>query len=125
MASHPARGPGRSGGARTPNPRFWRPVLYQLSYTPLSMTYNLSGRRCPPNCPRARYRTPSPYPRHPDTATGSRQVSFGASGGLYTRSKRDVELCGGVFLHRWRDVAVEVERHADRGVPEPFLCDLR
>ena len=26
---------GRSGGARTPNPRFWRPVLYQLSYTPL------------------------------------------------------------------------------------------
>src|ERR1700724_1664909 len=25
---------GRSGGARTPNPRFWRPVLYQLSYTP-------------------------------------------------------------------------------------------
>src|SRR6202521_398093 len=36
MASHPARGPGRSGGARTPNPRFWRPVLYQLSYTPSS-----------------------------------------------------------------------------------------
>src|SRR6185437_6019199 len=27
--------PGRSGGARTPNPRFWRPVLYQLSYTPI------------------------------------------------------------------------------------------
>src|SRR5204863_7732831 len=26
---------GRSGGARTPNPRFWRPVLYQLSYTPI------------------------------------------------------------------------------------------
>ena len=25
---------GRSGGARTPSPRFWRPVLYQLSYTP-------------------------------------------------------------------------------------------
>src|SRR5690606_35705278 len=29
-----ALGSGRSGGARTPNPRFWRPVLYQLSYTP-------------------------------------------------------------------------------------------
>src|ERR1700730_11902943 len=28
------RRPGRSGGARTPSPRFWRPVLYQLSYTP-------------------------------------------------------------------------------------------
>jgi hypothetical protein len=26
---------GRSGEARTPNPRFWRPVLYQLSYTPV------------------------------------------------------------------------------------------
>src|ERR1700740_1523781 len=26
---------GRSGGDRTPNPRFWRPVLYQLSYTPM------------------------------------------------------------------------------------------
>jgi hypothetical protein len=29
------RRPGRSGGARTPSPRFWRPVLYQLSYTPI------------------------------------------------------------------------------------------
>ena len=27
-------GPGRSGRARTYDPRFWRPVLYQLSYTP-------------------------------------------------------------------------------------------
>ena len=24
----------RAGGTRTPNPRFWRPVLYQLSYSP-------------------------------------------------------------------------------------------
>src|ERR1700679_1105763 len=31
---------GRSGGARTPNPRFWRPVLYQLSYTPNSSFNN-------------------------------------------------------------------------------------
>src|SRR5947207_8602811 len=30
---------GRSGGARTPNPRFWRPVLYQLSYTPMRGRY--------------------------------------------------------------------------------------
>src|SRR5690606_33814027 len=28
------RGNGRSGGTRTPGPRFWRPMLYQLSYTP-------------------------------------------------------------------------------------------
>ena len=28
------RADGRSGGARILNPRFWRPVLYQLSYTP-------------------------------------------------------------------------------------------
>src|SRR5438046_2608739 len=40
---HPARGPGRSGGARTPNPRFWRPVLYQLSYTPSSTGPRASG----------------------------------------------------------------------------------
>ena len=26
---------GRSGGNRTPNLRFWRPALYQLSYTPM------------------------------------------------------------------------------------------
>ena len=25
---------GRPGGSRTPSPRFWRPVLYQLSYWP-------------------------------------------------------------------------------------------
>src|SRR3984893_1702205 len=31
-------GVGRSGGARTPNPRFWRPVLYQLSYTPVPIS---------------------------------------------------------------------------------------
>ncbi len=33
-----------SGGARTPNPRFWRPVLYQLSY----------GRPCLPSWRRRR-----------------------------------------------------------------------
>src|SRR3546814_8417933 len=33
-AGTPAAYAGRSGGARTPNPRFWRPVLYQLSYPP-------------------------------------------------------------------------------------------
>src|SRR3981081_4317055 len=28
---------GRSGRARTCDPRFWRPVLYQLSYTPVGL----------------------------------------------------------------------------------------
>src|ERR1044071_1622161 len=28
---------GRSGGTRTHNPRFWRPVLYQLSYAPIPL----------------------------------------------------------------------------------------
>ena len=34
---HSARlgGHGRGGGARTPDPRFWRPMLFQLSYTPM------------------------------------------------------------------------------------------
>ena len=36
---------GRSGEARTPNPRFWRPVLYQLSYTPSDL--NLLTFPCP------------------------------------------------------------------------------
>src|SRR5262249_44738402 len=27
--------PCRAGGTRTPNPRFWRPVLYRLSHCPL------------------------------------------------------------------------------------------
>src|SRR5215467_2194020 len=36
---------GRSGGARTPNPRFWRPVLYQLSYTPTLVATNLDPYR--------------------------------------------------------------------------------
>ena len=26
---------GRSGRTRTPDPRFWRPMLFQLSYTPI------------------------------------------------------------------------------------------
>ena len=28
---------GRGGGTRTPGARFWRPTLYQLSYTPSNM----------------------------------------------------------------------------------------
>src|SRR6267378_1012334 len=32
---HPSDfGFGRAGGTRTPNRRFWRPLLYQLSYRP-------------------------------------------------------------------------------------------
>ena len=33
---------GRRGGTRTPNPRFWRPVLYQLSYTPTAAPFAAS-----------------------------------------------------------------------------------
>jgi hypothetical protein len=35
---------GRAGGARTPDPRFWRPVLYQLSYSPKKHTRRRSAR---------------------------------------------------------------------------------
>src|SRR5947208_1329133 len=31
---------GRSGGTRTPDRRFWRPLLSQLSYTPAHRQYN-------------------------------------------------------------------------------------
>src|SRR3569832_2214742 len=33
-AAAPLIDSGSSGGTRTPGPRFWRPMLYQLSYTP-------------------------------------------------------------------------------------------
>ena len=33
-ALHRSSWTNRAGGTRTPNPRFWRPVLYQLSYDP-------------------------------------------------------------------------------------------
>src|SRR5208283_573177 len=41
---------GRSGGTRTPSPRFWRPVLYQLSYTPVGPTGRLSMPQRRPGC---------------------------------------------------------------------------
>src|SRR5438874_7079780 len=31
---------GRGGATRTPDPRFWRPLLYQLSYTPVPVGAN-------------------------------------------------------------------------------------
>src|SRR5262249_4921612 len=43
-----ARGPatnGRPGGTRTPNPRFWRPVLHQLSYWPVLVILSEPARR--------------------------------------------------------------------------------
>src|SRR5262252_2716714 len=35
---------GRSGGTRTPGLRFWRPPLYQLSYTPKNSSWPASER---------------------------------------------------------------------------------
>src|SRR5262249_2031276 len=43
----------------------------------------------------------------------------------YSRSKRHVELSRGVFLHRRRDVAVEVKGHGYRRMPEALLRHLR
>ena len=40
----PSRGNGRPGRNRTRNPRFWRPVLYQLSYRP-AVIARVSPRR--------------------------------------------------------------------------------
>ena len=38
---------GRSGGTRTHGPRFWRPMLYQLSYTPRNTSWPGAGARRP------------------------------------------------------------------------------
>ena len=35
---------GRRGGNRTPNQRFWRPLLYQLSYTPVVISFRRHSR---------------------------------------------------------------------------------
>jgi hypothetical protein len=35
---------GRGGGTRTHGPRFWRPMLYQLSYTPTRRMERVSRR---------------------------------------------------------------------------------
>src|SRR5450432_1111739 len=40
-------GSGRGGGNRTPNQRFWRPLLYQLSYTPIVVELFRRRRRGP------------------------------------------------------------------------------
>ena len=34
---------GRGGGTRTPGARFWRPTLYQLSYTPVYKVVDHQG----------------------------------------------------------------------------------
>src|SRR5689334_14775008 len=39
---------GRGGATRTPDPRFWRPLLYQLSYTPVPVGANSIRRLGPP-----------------------------------------------------------------------------
>ena len=37
---------GRSEGTRTPNSRFWKPVLYQLNYRPVVKSLNYLVSRC-------------------------------------------------------------------------------
>jgi hypothetical protein len=44
---------GRPGGTRTPSPRFWRPMLYQLSYWPIP-NGKFGVRRLKPDCPNVR-----------------------------------------------------------------------
>src|SRR5438105_15773453 len=39
---------GRGGATRTPDPRFWRPLLYQLSYTPVPVGATSIRRLRPP-----------------------------------------------------------------------------
>src|SRR5664280_2049781 len=81
----------RAGGTRTPNLRFWRPVLYQLSYCPLSIamprTANRSQGRCSrlapgtsdiPGEPR-RCSTPGHFrPVDPSRVTSGRSTPIGS-----------------------------------------------
>lgn len=45
--------------------------------------------------------------------------------GPYSIAECAVGPAGGVLLHRRRDMAVKVERRADRRMPEALLRDLR
>jgi hypothetical protein len=55
---------GRSGRARTCDPRFWRPVLYQLSYTPTGLKRLAFSRQRAERFRYSYYRfTTEPYPR--------------------------------------------------------------
>ena len=42
---------GRGGEARTPNTRFWIPVLYQLNYAPIGIKNWRNGRDSNPRPP--------------------------------------------------------------------------
>src|SRR5579875_1678170 len=83
---------GRAGGTRTPNRRFWRPVLYQLSYCP-SVAWTPGTGRLPSGADQPRYhrrRTSAERSRHrarPPRATASRARGAGgpADGGAATR----------------------------------------
>src|SRR5664279_1841038 len=81
----------RAGGTRTPNLRFWRPVLYQLSYCPLSIamprTANRSQGRCfrlapgPSEIPGEPRRRPAPgrfQPVDPYRVASSRSTPIGS-----------------------------------------------
>jgi hypothetical protein len=64
---------GRPGGNRTPNPRFWRPVLCQLSYWPLQRITSWLGIRGSGVAGR-RFDSPAatnPEPRTPNPEPGS------------------------------------------------------
>ena len=78
---------GRSGGNRTPNLRFWRPALYQLSYTPSSLLYNF-GHYSSTNC---------------FTAFPNSKIQFFAHG--YRSNKFNIKFCiisrHNHFCSRW------------------------
>ena len=74
----------RAGGTRTPNPRFWRPVLYQLSYCPrgeLSRAARIAnGPESDTNSRRPGRDRPARPPRRPPSA-GERRAARRAPAG--------------------------------------------
>jgi hypothetical protein len=88
----------RPGGTRTPNRRFWRPVLYQLSYGPIHgqgrsrtadttifsrVLYQLSYLASRPTASRrtCRIRLPTPWPPPDSSFRRKARPSFLDSGG--------------------------------------------
>src|SRR5215203_2913286 len=91
---------GRAGGIRTPDRRFWRPMLYQLSYCP-----RLGHARVPAH--------PPSRPRRQERVRAGRTKA--CSAGLLV--KRVLALVRAVLLHLETLAVVDLGLHGDVVAP--------